>query len=155
MRRRSVCRCIQAWRKQSRIRLSNHSNRHSSPIRLIRCRVHCMHNYPVIACARDGLRAQNDFCQPIVFWDEASSHIVKNYLGHVTRLGACRVLLRNLREGKPLRKDDWVGMDIPTLGDDYLAMLPGFELVARNVWPFECRTVDGYQFERRLLRCKA
>ena len=46
-------------------------------------------------------------------------------------------------------------MENPILGDDYLAMLPGYELVERNVLPFGYRTVDGYHSELLLLRRKA
>jgi hypothetical protein len=103
----------------------------------------------------EKLQGLVDLFVNFISFQEMEPHIVKNYLGHVTRLGARWVLLRNLREGKQLRKNDWVGVDAPTLGDDYLAMLPGYELVERNVWPFGYRTVDGYHSELLLLRRKA
>jgi hypothetical protein len=59
-----------------------------------------------------------------------------------------------MREGKQLRKNDWVGVDTPILADDYIAMLPGYELVERNVFPFGYKTVDGYHSELFLLKRK-
>jgi hypothetical protein len=87
-----------------------------------------------------------------ISFQEMEPHIVRNYLGHVTRLGTRWVLLRNLREGKQLRKNDWVGVDVPILSNDYLAMLPDYELVERNVLPFGYRTVDNFHSELLLLR---
>lgn len=100
----------------------------------------------------EKLQGQVDLFVNFISFQEMEPHIVKNYLGHVVRLGTRWVLLRNLREGKQLRKNDWVGVDTPTLGDDYLAMLPGYELVERNVWPFGYQTVDGFNSELLLLR---
>jgi len=88
-----------------------------------------------------------------ISFQEMEPQIVKNYLGHVSRLGTRWVLLRNIREGQVVWKDgSSFGVDIQS--DDYLAMLPGYELVERNVLPFGYRTVDGYHSELLLLRCK-
>jgi len=89
-----------------------------------------------------------------ISFQEMEPHIVRNYLGHVARLGARWVLLRNLREGKQRRQQGWLGVDHPILGDDYLAMLPAYELVERNVLPFGYRTVDNFHSELLLLRRK-
>ena len=62
--------------------------------------------------------------------------------------------MRSIREGKQLRKRNWVGVDIPIIGDDYLAVLPGYELVERNVIPLGYQTVDGFHSELLLLRKK-
>lgn len=90
-----------------------------------------------------------------ISFQEMEPHIVRNYLGHVARLSTRWVLLRNLREGKQLRKNDWVGVDVPILSNDYLAMLPDYELVERNVLPFGYRTVDNFHSELLLLRRRA
>jgi len=100
----------------------------------------------------EKLRGKVDLFVNFISFQEMEPHIVKNYLGHVTRLAPRWILLRNLREGKQLRKNDWVGVDTPTLGDDYLAMLPGYALLERNVRPFGYRTVDGFHSELLLLR---
>lgn len=103
----------------------------------------------------EKLQGQVDLFVNFISFQEMEPPIVKNYLGHVTRLGARWILLRNMREGKQLRKNDWVGVDTPILGDDYLAMLPGYELVERNVIPFGYQTVDGFHSELLLLKLKA
>jgi putative sugar O-methyltransferase len=100
----------------------------------------------------ERLKGQVDLFVNFISFQEMEPHIVKNYLSHVTRLGARWILLRNLREGKQLRKPDGVGVDTPILGDDYLEMLPGYDLAERNVIPFGYQTVDGYHSELLLLK---
>jgi putative sugar O-methyltransferase len=90
-----------------------------------------------------------------ISFQEMEPHIVKNYLSHITRLGTRWILLRNIREGKQLRKAGLAGVETPILGDDYLAMLPGYELLERNVIPFGYKTVDGFHSELLLLRRKS
>ena len=102
----------------------------------------------------EKLQGQVDLFVNFISFQEMEPHIVRNYLGHVIRLGARWVLLRNMREGKNLRRGGWVGVETPILGDDYLAMLPGYELVDRNVLPFGYQTVDGFHSELLLLRKK-
>lgn len=103
----------------------------------------------------EKLQGQVDLFVNFISFQEMEPHIVKNYLGHVTRLGARWILLRNMREGKQLRRHGSVGVDTPILGDDYVAMLPEYELVERNVIPFGFQTVDGFHSELFLLKRKA
>ena len=63
-------------------------------------------------------------------------------------------MLRNMKEGKNIRKDAGVGVTTPILSEDYLLMLPGYELVERNVLPFGYQTVDGFHSELLLLKLK-
>ena len=100
----------------------------------------------------EKLVGKADLFVNFISFQEMEPHIVKNYLDHVVRLGTRWILLRNLREGKQLRKLDGVGVDTPILGDDYLEMLPGYALVERNVLPFGYQTVDGYHSELLLLK---
>ena len=79
----------------------------------------------------------------------------QRFLSHITRLGTRWILLRNMLEGKQLRRNDLVGVDAPILSDDYLKMLPAYELVDRNIVPFGYETVDGYHSELLLLKLKA
>ena len=82
-------------------------------------------------------------------------HIVKNYFDHVKRLSSRWILLRNMREGKQVRKNNSsVGVETPILSDDYLTMLPEYELVEKNVIPFGFKTVDDFHSELMLLRRK-
>jgi len=100
----------------------------------------------------EKLQGQIDLFVNFISFQEMEPHIVKNYLQHVDRLESRWVLLRNMREGKQMRKEGGVGVDVPILGDDYLTMLPGYELVERSVFPFGYRTVDDFHSELLLLK---
>lgn len=101
----------------------------------------------------ERLRGRVDLFVNFISFQEMEPPIVENYLRHVDRLGAEWILLRNLREGHRKRPADGrAGVETPVRGDDYLAMLPKFELVDRQVHPFGYRTVDGFHSELMLLR---
>ena len=102
----------------------------------------------------EQLIGEVDLFVNFISFQEMEPHIVRNYLTHVARLGARWVLLRNLREGKEVRKGGWVGVDSPIRSDDYFKMLPDYELVERNVLPFGYLTVDNFHSELLLLRRK-
>ena len=103
----------------------------------------------------ERLQGKVDLFINFISFQEMEPHIVKNYLSHVSRLGTRWILLRNMREGKQIRSDESsVGVETPIKSDDYLAMLPQYELMDRNVLPFGYRTVDGYHSELLLLRRK-
>ena len=90
-----------------------------------------------------------------ISFQEMEPHIVKNYLDQVTRLNAKWILLRNMREGKQVRKDKHsVGVETPMRSDDYKAILSEYELVDRNVVPFGYRTVDNFHSELLILKHK-
>jgi hypothetical protein len=111
-----------------------------------------------VLCSWQVERVQGnvDLFVNFISFQEMEPHIVKNYLRHVARLGTRWILLRNLREGQIVWKDSSsFGVDTPILSDDYLAMLPGYELVERNVLLFGYQTVDGFHSELLLLRSKA
>jgi putative sugar O-methyltransferase len=101
----------------------------------------------------EKLRGKVDLFVNFISFQEMEPPVVKNYMSHVARLGTRWVLLRNMREGKQKRSAaHQLGCDDPVKGDDYLAMLPGYELVDRNVHPFGYRTVDGFHSELQLFR---
>ena len=102
----------------------------------------------------EKLRGKVDLFVNFISFQEMEPPIVKNYLEHVIRLESRWILLRNMREGKQIRKNNWVGVETPILGDDYMAMLPDYELVERNVIPFGHQTVDGFHSELLLLKLK-
>lgn len=88
-----------------------------------------------------------------ISFQEMEPHVVENYLQQVNRLSARFVLLRNLREGKAVKSvQHKYGVEKPILGSDYDGLLPGYELMATNVYPFGYRTVDGFHSELRLYR---
>jgi hypothetical protein len=97
---------------------------------------------------------QIDLFVNFISFQEMEPHTVKNYLNHVMRLGARWILLRNMKEGKNIRNNDSVGVVTPILGDDYLSMLPGYELIERNVIPYGYQTVDNFNSELILLKLK-
>ena len=100
----------------------------------------------------EHLHGEVDLFVNFISFQEMEPPIVRNYLTHVERLGARWVLLRNMREGKQRRTTHSVGVIEPIVSEDYLHMLPGYELIERNVSPFGYRTVDGYHSELLLLR---
>lgn len=104
----------------------------------------------------EQLRGDVDLFVNFISFQEMEPHIVKNYLAHVTRLNTRWILLRNMREGKQVRKPgQLVGVETPILSEDYVTMLPDYELVERCVHPFGYQTVDGYHSELLLLRRKS
>jgi len=99
------------------------------------------------------LRGKVDLFVNFISFQEMEPEVVENYLGHVRRLEARHVLLRNLREGKQIaRVTGDLGVETATLAADYDRFLTGYDLVAVNVLPFGYRTVDGYHSELRLYR---
>jgi putative sugar O-methyltransferase len=102
----------------------------------------------------EKLLGRVDLFVNFISFQEMEPNIVGNYLHHVTRLGARWILLRNMREGKNRKSDDGVGVKTPILGDDYLGMLPGYQLVERSVVPYGYQTVDGFHSELLLLKRK-
>jgi len=103
----------------------------------------------------EKLKGQVDLFVNFISFQEMEPHIVRNYLSHVTRLEARWILLRNMREGKQLRNNGMVGVETPIFGEDYIAMLPDYELVERNVIPFGYQTVDGFHSELLLLKLRS
>jgi putative sugar O-methyltransferase len=91
-----------------------------------------------------------------ISFQEMEPRIVENYLNHVIRLNPKWILLRNMREGKQIRKnDDDVGVLSPTTTEDYTKMLnENYSLIASNVFPFGYKTVDGFHSELLLYKRK-
>jgi putative sugar O-methyltransferase len=101
----------------------------------------------------EKLRGKVDLFVNSISFQEMEPLIVRNYLHHDDRLGAKYVLLRNLREGKPIKTDQIAhGVEIPILGGDYDVFLKRYDLMATNVHPFGYRTVDGFHSELRLYK---
>ena len=101
----------------------------------------------------ERLRGQVDLFVNFISFQEMEPATVQAYLDHVARLGARWVLMRNIKEGMMSRKDNHsLGVETPIRSDDYLAMLPEYELVDRNVVPFGYLTVDDYHSEILVFR---
>lgn len=100
----------------------------------------------------EALKGQVDLFVNFISFQEMEAHIVQNYLNHVTRLESKWVLLRNMREGKQTRKQHRVGVEKPILSEDYVRMLPDYELVSTNVLPFGFKTTDNFHSELMLFK---
>lgn len=99
----------------------------------------------------DHLRGQMDLFVNFISFQEMEPDVVQNYCGHVDRLQAKHVLLRNLREGKQKAAvADAVGVREPVKADDYDRFFPNYRLLAANTEPFGFKTADGFHSELRL-----
>ena len=101
----------------------------------------------------EHLQGEIDLFLNFISFQEMEPDVVKNYLKHISRLKTRWILLRNIREGKQVRKNgSSVGVEVPIKTDDYLAMLPKYRLIERNVFPYGYLTVDNFHSELLLLR---
>ena len=88
-----------------------------------------------------------------ISFQEMEPYVVFNYLSHENRLEAKWVLLQHIREDKNLRSADCsVGVEASTRSEDYIHMLPNYQLIEQNVLPFCFRTVDGFNSELLLFK---
>ncbi len=103
----------------------------------------------------EKLQGSVDLFVNFISFQEMEPNVVQNYLKQVARLNTKWILLRNMKEGKNIRKDkNSVGVETPILSEDYVAMLKDYELVERNVLPFGFKTVDNFHSELLLLKRK-
>lgn len=103
----------------------------------------------------ERLQGDIDLFVNFISFQEMEPGVVKNYLTHVTRLNAKWILLRNMREGKNIQKDEHsVGVKVPIKSEDYVSMLDNYTLVDKNVIPFGYKTVDNFHSELLLLKRK-
>ena len=104
----------------------------------------------------ERLEGTIDLFVNFISFQEMEPNIVQNYLNHVKRLNTKWILLRNMREGKQIKKThDDVGVEIPTKKADYVKMIEDkYSLIAANVFPFGYKTVDGFHSELLLFRRK-
>lgn len=100
----------------------------------------------------EQLVGEIDLFVNFISFQEMEPYVVSNYLDHVDRLKTKWILLRNLREGKPLKKEGHPGVRIPIRTNDYVDMLKNYELVSSNIHPFGYQTVDGFHSELLLFK---
>jgi len=100
------------------------------------------------------LEGEIDLFVNFISFQEMEPSVVANYLKYVKRLKPRWILLRNLREGKQIKKENQLGVELPILGEDYITMLSEYQLHARQVWPFAYKTVDGFHSELMLFNLK-
>lgn len=103
----------------------------------------------------EKLKGKVDLFVNFISFQEMEPNVVENYLYHIDRLEAKWILLRNMREGKNIRKDgSSAGVETPILSEDYRKMLNNYELIESNVFPFGYKTVDNFHSELQLLKRK-
>lgn len=102
----------------------------------------------------EQIQGEIDLFVNFISFQEMEPDVVNNYLHHVDRLKTRWVLLRNMREGKQMKQEGRDGVTIPIKTDDYVKMLPNYELVARNLVPYGYETVDGFHSELQLFKRK-
>ncbi len=100
----------------------------------------------------EQLQGAIDLFVNFISFQEMEPDVVQNYLKHVDRLKSRWILLRNMREGKQKKREGHAGVTTPIKTDDYLAMLPNYTLIDRNVHPFGFETVDGFHSELMLFK---
>jgi hypothetical protein len=103
----------------------------------------------------EQLQGTVDLFVNFISFQEMEPDVVQNYLHHVDRLQTRWVLLRNMREGKQLKREGHAGVTTPIKTDDYQHMLPNYQLIDRNVHPFGFETVDGFHSELMLFKRQA
>ena len=102
----------------------------------------------------EQIEGKIDLFVNFISFQEMEPEIVTNYLQQVVRLDADWVMLRNMREGKQLSTEHRIGVDNPVYSEDYVGMLPNYQLASKNVWPYGFKTVGGFHSEIMLFRKK-
>jgi putative sugar O-methyltransferase len=99
------------------------------------------------------LKGKIDLFVNFISFQEMEPNIVKNYLDIVSRLKPDYILLRNLKEGKNLKKCAIVGVEKAIKSEDYVIFLKkNYSIVNRNVIPFGFRTFDNFNSELLLFK---
>ncbi len=104
----------------------------------------------------EKLQGKIDLFVNFISFQEMEPNIVINYLNNIKRLKPEWILLRNMREGKQIKKNvEDVGVEVAILKDDYIGMIKDeYNLVESNVNPFGYKTVDGFHSELLLFKRK-
>lgn len=104
----------------------------------------------------EKLQGSIDLFVNFISFQEMEPAIVANYLSNVKRLNPKWVLLRNMREGKNVKKSAKdIGVEVPIKKDDYTIMLSDhYDLKASNIHPYGYKTVDGFHSELLLYKKK-
>jgi putative sugar O-methyltransferase len=102
----------------------------------------------------ENIEGDIDLFVNFISFQEMEPNIVENYLLHIRRLRPKFILLRNIREGKQVKKrPDDVGVETPILTDDYINMIKdSHSLIASSVIPYGYKTADGFHSELLLFQ---
>jgi len=104
----------------------------------------------------EKMEGQFDLFVNFISFQEMEPNVVQNYLFHVKRLNPKWILLRNMREGKQVKKTKTdIGVEIPIKKEDYIDMIKDkYQFIESNVHPFGYKTVDGFHSELLLFKRK-
>ena len=102
----------------------------------------------------EDLDGEIDLFVNFLSFQEMEPDIVKNYAANISRLNPKYILMRNLREGKQLKKDGSIGVKKPIRTQDYLKFFENFEFAESNVNDFGYTTSDGFHSELILLKMR-
>jgi putative sugar O-methyltransferase len=101
----------------------------------------------------EKLKGKIDLFVNFISFQEMEPHVVKNYLNIIIKLKPEYILLRNLREGKQLKKAQSVGVEKMIKFEDYVFFLKkNYYLLNKNVIPFGYRTFDNFNSELLIFR---
>ena len=109
----------------------------------------CLPNWEI-----ERITGEVDLFVNFISFQEMEPSIVNNYAKQISRLKPKVLLLRNLREGKQVKRNNLMGVKKPILKDDYLKFFQNYSLVNSNVVPFGYQTLDGFHSELLILERK-
>ena len=103
----------------------------------------------------EKLRGKIDLFVNFISFQEMEPHVVKNYLLKVLKLNPKYILLRNMREGKQIKKKNKIGVKNPVKFNHYHMFLKKkYELINMNVVPFGFKTYDNFHSELLIFKKK-
>jgi putative sugar O-methyltransferase len=101
----------------------------------------------------DNLKGQIDLFVNFISFQEMEPNIVKNYLNKIIKLKPKYVLLRNLKEGKQLKKKNTLGVEKATKSKNYINYLKNnYKLINKNTITFGYKTFDNFNSEVLLFK---
>tara|TARA_B100000963_G_scaffold358210_1_gene382289 strand:- start:32616 stop:33650 length:1035 start_codon:yes stop_codon:yes gene_type:complete len=102
-----------------------------------------------------NLKGKIDLFVNLISFQEMEPYIVKNYLNKVIRLNPKFILMRNLREGKQLKKKGKIGVKRATKKKDYIKFLKkNYKLIFSSVKVYGFETFDKYNSELLIFKKK-
>ena len=101
----------------------------------------------------ENLKGKIDLFINFISFQEMEPNIVKNYLNKIIKLKPKYVLLRNLKEGKQLKKKNRLGVEKATKSNNYINYLKNkYKLINKNTIPFGYKTFDNFNSEILLFK---
>ena len=106
-------------------------------------KITCLNSWQI-----EKLKGKIDLFINFISFQEMEPHIVKNYLKKIIALKPKYILLRNLREGKQIKKENKIGVKKATKKKDYINFLKNYySLLSCDVEQFGYHTFDNYNSE--------